>query len=241
MTASPAVYIVCDDDTFRQHLAQQIRADAEVRSFHSVDDALTFCASSVPDGPIVDACSRPTESLRLQRGLQSRGIADAVVQVVREDGRMVGLQRVEPGSARLAGLSDAASLIDEASASRTRETQTPEIVELRRRVGRMSSREAEVMHRVVNGLMNKQVAAELGLSPKTIEVHRAHVMEKMQAESLAELVRMAVKLEEADARAVPHAVPARAVDALASALPPTDVPPLPRHLRAEVKRDKSVA
>ena len=62
---------------------------------------------------------------------------------------------------------------------------------------RLTPREREVMGLVVRGHLNKQIAAELGLSPKTIEVHRAHVMDKMKAGSLAELVRMSIVLESA--------------------------------------------
>jgi len=60
----------------------------------------------------------------------------------------------------------------------------------------LTTRERQVMASVVEGKLNKQIAAELGLSHKTIEVHRAHVMEKMRASSLADLVRMAVMLEQ---------------------------------------------
>lgn len=63
------------------------------------------------------------------------------------------------------------------------------------RASLLTPREQQVMDLVVHGKLNKQIAAELSLSPKTIEVHRAHVMEKMQADSLADLVRMAVILE----------------------------------------------
>lgn len=61
---------------------------------------------------------------------------------------------------------------------------------------RLTNRERQVMDLVVQGRLNKQIAAELGLSHKTIEVHRAHVMDKMECESLAELVRSAVMIEE---------------------------------------------
>lgn len=67
------------------------------------------------------------------------------------------------------------------------------------RAKRLTPREVQVMAQVVQGKLNKQIATELGLSHKTIEVHRAHVMEKMQAGSLAELVRMSIVLERGDA------------------------------------------
>ena len=63
------------------------------------------------------------------------------------------------------------------------------------RLERLTPREREVMERVITGLMNKQVAGELGTTEKTIKVHRARVMEKMEAESLAELVRLAAKVD----------------------------------------------
>jgi FixJ family two-component response regulator len=67
---------------------------------------------------------------------------------------------------------------------------------LRQRHTRLTPREREVMASVVRGLLNKQVADELGASEKTIKVHRARVMQKMEAESLADLVRMSEKLAE---------------------------------------------
>jgi len=71
-----------------------------------------------------------------------------------------------------------------------------EAAQIRASYHRLSPRERQVMELVVKGWLNKQVASELGLSHKTVEVHRAHAMEKMGAASLAELVRMAVMLEQ---------------------------------------------
>jgi FixJ family two-component response regulator len=70
-----------------------------------------------------------------------------------------------------------------------------QVDEVRRKYDSLTPRERQVMEAVVNGKLNKQIAVDLGLSPKTIEVHRAHVMEKMGTKSLAEVVRMSVLLE----------------------------------------------
>jgi FixJ family two-component response regulator len=70
-----------------------------------------------------------------------------------------------------------------------------EMAALRERYARLTAREREVMAHVVAGLLNKQIASEVGASERTVKFHRAHLMEKMRADSLADLVRMAGRLD----------------------------------------------
>ncbi len=83
---------------------------------------------------------------------------------------------------------------------RIRRDEQAEISILQSRVEQLTSREREVMDLVVTGLINKQIGAQLGLSEVTVKIHRSRVMQKMEAASLAELVRMSDKLKPRDRR-----------------------------------------
>jgi RNA polymerase sigma factor (sigma-70 family) len=74
---------------------------------------------------------------------------------------------------------------------------TAGVADVAERLSNLTPREHEVMHMVTEGMSNKEIANSLGVSAKTVEAHRARVMEKMQAGSLAELVRMAISVEQA--------------------------------------------
>jgi len=80
------------------------------------------------------------------------------------------------------------------SAGAARQDQAKAVEEVSRRIAQLTGREREVLSLVVAGRANKEIARALNISPRTVEIHRAHVMEKMEAESLAELVRLTMRI-----------------------------------------------
>lgn len=122
--------------------------------------------------------------------------------VVRGVDQQVAILPIKSREVEMVSCRDFANALREIVAAETCEApdmDSPAQVEaILRRRKRLTRRERQVMDLVVQGRLNKQIAADLGLSPKTIEVHRAHVMEKMQCGSLAGLVRCAVALEHLD-------------------------------------------
>jgi FixJ family two-component response regulator len=134
--------------------------------------------------------------MELQRELQT---ANAILPIIFITGRgdiPMSVQAMKAGAVDFLPKpvkdSEILRAIEQALARASREgAESAEIEDIRRRVEILTPREREVMERVVTGMMNKQIAHELGTVEKTIKVHRSRVMEKMGADSLAELVRVA--------------------------------------------------
>lgn len=130
-----------------------------------------------------------------------------VVRRSESEAVLIALHRGEVLPVRADHFEQALSRIIEANSCQVPELDNVlEITTIRQRRDSLTRREREVMELVVRGWLNKQIASELDLSPKTIEVHRASVMHKMQCDSLAGLVRCAVALEYADADTHGHAL-----------------------------------
>ena len=194
------VFIVDDDISIRDGLAALIRSvDLMVQTFASAPE---FLRITLPDGPaclILDVRLPGLSGLDLQRDLSRAGVQIPIIFIsghadipMTVRAMKAGAVEFLPKPVREQELLDAINqALDKDRAARG---QRGELAALRARFARLTRREHEVLSKVTGGLLNKQIAADLGVTEMTIKVHRRHIMDKMQAPSLAALVRMVEKL-----------------------------------------------
>ena len=194
------VYVVDDDPSSRQSLEFLIKASGfEVRAFAAAGEFLAFSRLELPACLILDVRMPGLTGLELQKELTRIGLKFPIIFMTGHGDIPMSVQAMKAGAVEFltkpfqeeAMLRAVAAAIER---DRVAHQERLEMAELAGRHARLTPREREVMASVVTGLLNKQVAAELGASEKTIKVHRARVMQKMEAGSLADLVRMAEKL-----------------------------------------------
>lgn len=198
--AEPIVFVVDDDPSVRRSTERLVRsAGFPVRTFGS---AAEFLESPPPEGPaclVLDVRLPGQSGLDLQRELTRSGVGIPIIFVTGHGDIPMTVRAMKAGAIEfltkpyrrneLLGAIHAAIERDRAAREERREATV-----LRDRYARLTPRERDVMALVVAGMLNKQIAGELATAERTIKFHRAHIMQKMQAESLAELVRMAAQL-----------------------------------------------
>jgi FixJ family two-component response regulator len=138
--------------------------------------------------------------LELQQRLMEAGIDMPVIFLTGHADVRVSVRAMKAGASEFltkpVGDQELIDAVHEALAvSRQTRSSRAEVADLQRRFDLLTPREKEVLHRVVGGLLNKQIAGDLGLSLVTVKLHRGHVMQKMQAGSVAELVKMVEQLQ----------------------------------------------
>ena len=197
VAASPLVLVVDDDPSVRKSLTRLLAsADYMVEAFASAQE---FLAREPHEGPcclVLDVRMPGLTGIQLQEMLAATGRRMSIVFVTGHADVPTSVKAMKAGAVDLltkpVDVKDLIAAIQRAVTrdehERTGETR---LAEIRRRVDLLTAREAEVFARVVTGMLNKQIGAVLGIGEKTVKVHRARVMEKMQAGSVAELVRLA--------------------------------------------------
>jgi len=198
MSYEPTIYVVDDDQAMRSSLKWLIESiGMRVRTFESADE---FLASYYPGGAgclLLDVRMPGMSGLELQTHLASREIELPVIIITGHGDVAMAVKAMKAGAVDFiekpfhdeALLGSIRNALTHGERKRSLRFQRAEIAA---RLAELTPREHEVMEMVTEGASNREIAAALGVSAKTVEAHRARVMDKMRASSLAELVRMAL-------------------------------------------------
>jgi RNA polymerase sigma factor (sigma-70 family) len=199
MEPDPIVFIVDDDESVRKSLERLIiSVGLKVETFSSAIEFLKRDSYHGPACLILDVRMPGLSGLDLQAELAKAQRTLSIVFITGHGNIPMSVQALKAGAVDFLekpfeeqDLLDAVNLAIQKD--RLAKEKLAELREIQERVESLTPREREVFALVVTGMLNKQIAFDLGISEKTIKVHRARVMQKMQADSLADLVRMSEK------------------------------------------------
>lgn len=201
MTLQASVFIVDDDDAVRSSLRLLVKASGfPVIAYASANEFLAAWRPEQPGCLILDVRMPGMSGIELQQELNQRGAIIPVIFISGHGDIPMAVGAIQHGAFDFLSkpfgdqeLIDRVRRALEADASQRKMLAEREL--LRSRLESLTPREQEVLALVVQGKANKVMAGDLGVSQRTVEIHRARVMEKMGAQSLAQLVRMTIELE----------------------------------------------
>jgi len=200
MLPEPTVYIVDDDDAVRDSLAWLLSSvKLPVKAFASADEFLDALDPAPVGCALIDVRMPGTSGLQLQELLKDRAANLSVIIVTGHADVPMAIRAMKAGAVDFVEKpfndQQVLELVSKAMEKSTRAVRMiAQSNEIRGRYQALTPRETEVFRGLIAGLPNKSIAADLGLSQKTVEIHRAKVMRKMRAKSFAELVAMATSL-----------------------------------------------
>lgn len=196
----PIVFVVDDDKAVRKSLERLIKSvDLTVQAFSSAREFLESDPSAGPSCLVLDVRMPGLSGIDLQKELGKMGYTIPIIFITGYGDIPMSVRTMKRGAIDfLTKPFNDQDLLDAIHRAIEKDKQTrreqDEIGTIQQRVDSLTPREREVFSLVVIGMLNKQIAYDLGMSEKTVKVHRSRVMDKMQADSLAELVRLAYKV-----------------------------------------------
>jgi FixJ family two-component response regulator len=199
--AVPTVFIIDDDRGMRQSIQDLVESvGLRAESFATGEEFLKRKRTNDPSCLVLDVRLPQMSGLDFQRQLAETGMQIPIVFVTAHGDVPMSVRALKSGAVEFLTKpfrdQDLLDAIHQAlQRDRTAQEQQAEIHDLQGRYHALTRREQEVMTLVVSGMLNKQIASEIGASEATVKIHRGQVMHKMQAGSVVDLVRMADKLK----------------------------------------------
>ena len=201
MDTKAVVYVIDDDASVRNSLGRLIRSvGLDVKTFLSARDFLSYNPPDRPGCLVLDVKMPGMTGMELQEELTAVNRFIPIIFITGFGNVPVSVQAMKAGAFDfLEKPFDDKTLIDAIHRAIHHDIQyrqrNSELLAIRKRRERLTKREQQVFELVVTGMLNKQIAFQLGITEKTIKVHRARIMQKMEAQSLADLVRLSEQLK----------------------------------------------